>query len=366
MNDEFFMDRALELARQADGWTSPNPLVGAVVVRDGRIVGEGYHMKAGTPHAEVHALKMAGSKARGAALYVTLEPCCHHGRTPPCTDAVLKAGITRVVAAMEDPNPVVAGKGLRKLQAAGVEVKTGVLEQESRQLNEVFLKYIVSHEPFIAVKSAVTLDGKIATKTGSSQWITGSEARIMAHRLRHRYDAVLAGIGTVLADDPLLTVRVPGEKLKNPVRVIIDSQLKIPFNAQVLDTGQAPTIIYTAGVNSYKLEVLEDKGVEVVACPGEEGRVDLAAVFRDLGKKGITGVLVEGGGEIHGSIFDRHLADKIYIFMAPKIVGSHRAPGMIGGSGISRMGEAVKIYRRTIEQVGEDLLITGYPCFKEE
>ncbi|MDD4753376.1 MAG: bifunctional diaminohydroxyphosphoribosylaminopyrimidine deaminase/5-amino-6-(5-phosphoribosylamino)uracil reductase RibD [Desulfitobacteriaceae bacterium] len=365
MTDESYMRKALELAQLADGWTSPNPMVGAVIVRDGKIVGEGYHQKAGTPHAEVHALRMAGKEAKGATLFVTLEPCCHHGRTPPCVDAILDAKVARVVAAMEDPNPQVAGRGLKRLRQNGVEVNTGVLENEARVLNEVFLKRMTASLPFVAVKSALTLDGKIATKTGSSRWITGQEARLKAHRLRHKYDGIVAGIGTILADNPQLTVRIPGENFKNPVRIVIDSSLKIPSDAQVLDQTLASTLIYTARPPAEKVEKLESQGVKVIKCPGPGGRVDLNEALKDMFQRGITSVLVEGGAGINGTLLDGKLIDKMYVFYAPKVVGSHLAPGMFAGSGVSDMKDAVLLDKTNIEIVGSDVLITGYPVYKE-
>lgn len=361
MTDEKWMERALGLARKGEGWTAPNPMVGAVIVKDGQIVGEGFHQKAGTPHAEVHALAMARDQAKGAAVYVTLEPCCHYGRTPPCTEALIRAGVAKVVVAMEDPNPKVAGGGIRQLREAGIEVVTGVLEREAQVLNEVFVKHVTLHRPFLALKSAVTLDGKTASRTGSSQWITGKEARELAHKLRHRYDAILVGIGTVLADNPQLTTRIPG--LKNPLRVVIDSSLRVPLDARVLDTKTGPTWVFTAQGNSPQAESLREKGVDVIPCPGPGGKVDLDAVIQILYEKGITGVLIEGGAEITGAFFDRQLADKFYIFVAPKLIGSHLAPGLIGGCGISGMKDAVFLEDLSLEKVGQDFLFVGYPKF---
>jgi diaminohydroxyphosphoribosylaminopyrimidine deaminase/5-amino-6-(5-phosphoribosylamino)uracil reductase len=306
---EELMKRALDLARKGEGWTTPNPMVGAVIVNRGQVVGEGYHQKAGTPHAEIHALNMAGDRVKGGTIYVTLEPCCHFGRTPPCTDALIKAGIAKVVVAMTDPNPQVAGGGLKKLKEAGVEVMTGVLEEEARILNEVFIKHITARRPFVALKSALTLDGKTAAKNGTSQWITGEEAREYVHRLRHKYDAILVGIGTVLADDPLLTTRLPG--LKNPLRVVLDSSLRIPLTARVLDTRTSPTLVFTAVSleESAKARKIKEKGGEVISCPGAGSRVDIPEVLKVLYERGITGLLVEGGREVGGSFFDARLIE---------------------------------------------------------
>lgn len=365
MTDEELMGRALALARRGEGWTAPNPMVGAVIVKDGWIVGEGFHQKSGTPHAEVHALTHAKEWAKGGTLYVNLEPCCHHGRTPPCTGALIEAGVAKVVVAMTDPNPKVAGGGIKQLREAGIEVVMGVLEQEAKALNEIFIKQITAKRPFVVLKSALTIDGKIATRTGSSKWITGEEARECAHRLRHKYDAILVGIGTVLADDPLLTTRIPG--LKNPLRVIIDSTLKISFDTKVLDTKTSPTIVFTSmsSRECAKARWIEEKGVEIINCPGADGKVDVVSVLNVLYGKGITSVLVEGGSEINGAFFSQRLIDKIYLFTAPKLVGSHLAPGMIGGLGIGEMKEAVALEDLTIEKVGEDFLFTGYPKFEE-
>lgn len=365
MDDEKFMRQAIELAKRGEGWTAPNPLVGAVILNKGEVVGAGFHQKAGTPHAEIHALAAAKERAKGGTIYVNLEPCCHYGKTPPCTDALIKAGIKRVVMAMTDPNPKVAGGGIKKLREAGIEVVTGVLEREAQRLNEVFLKQITEKRPFIALKAAVTLDGKIATKVGSSKWITGEDARESAHKLRHRYDSIMVGIGTVLADDPLLNTRIKG--LKNPIKVVIDSNLKTPLDAQVLNLKNAPVIIFTAKSleENSKARNLLEKGVEIIACPGVEGKVDLALVLKVLYDKKITSILVEGGAKINGTFFEQKLIDKIYLFMAPKLVGSHLAPGMMGGLGIGEMQDAVKIEDLTVEKIGQDFLFTGDPKFKE-
>lgn len=365
MEHETYMRKALELAQKAEGWTSPNPVVGALIVKDGKIIGEGYHKKAGTPHAEIHALSMAGTEAKGSTVYVTLEPCSHYGKTPPCADTLIKAEVAKVVIAMEDPNPKVAGRGINKLIDAGITVVTGILENEARILNEVFIKHITTRLPFVALKSAITLDGKTATKTGSSKWITGSVAREAAHRLRHRYDAILAGIGTIISDDSQLTTRIPGENLKSPIRVVIDSNLRIPEDAKILDTSVAPTLIYTCSPVSIKVERLQQKGVQVIQCPDDHGRVDLLEVLKDLYTRGFTSILVEGGAEINGTFLDKGLWDKLYVFLAPKLVGSHTAPGMFGGAGVSLMKDAITLKHMDIKSLGHDWLITAYPEGKE-
>ncbi|KKM12961.1 DeoR faimly transcriptional regulator [Clostridiales bacterium PH28_bin88] len=356
------MRRALELAGKAMGWTSPNPMVGAVIVKEGRIVGEGYHQRAGTPHAEVHALRRAGEQARGATLYVTLEPCSHYGRTPPCTEAVIRAGITRVVAAMTDPNPLVAGRGLAALREAGIQVEVGLLGHEAARLNEVFVKYITTGLPWVVMKAAMTMDGRIATRTGHSRWVTGEESRLHVHRLRHRYDAIMVGIGTVLADNPLLTTRLPEHEGKQPLRVILDSRLRLPVDARVVrDTSDAGTLVATTERHDPgKKAALEERGVEVAVIPGLGPRVDLPALMRLLGQRQITGILLEGGSEVNAAALAAGIVDKTLFFIAPKIVGGAGAPGPVGGKGVSTMEKAQRLKDVTVERFGPDLLVSGY------
>lgn len=364
--DRSYMARALELARRGLGRTSPNPVVGAVIVKNGEIIGEGYHRRAGTPHAEIHALNEAGDCARGATLYVTLEPCTHFGRTPPCTEAIINAGVKRVVAAVVDPNPLMAGKGLARLQSAGIEVATGLLADEARQLNEVFFKWVTTGRPFVLVKTAMTLDGKIATSSGDSHWVTGPEARQYVHRLRDQYDAVLVGIGTALADDPRLTTRLPGGNGRDPVRVIVDSRLRLPVTARVLRLeSQAPTLIAcTQRADPEKRAALEETGAQVLVGPEQEdGRVDLEWLLGELAGRGITSIMSEGGAQINGALFARGLVDKVMFFLAPKVIGGTAAPGPIGGRGCDRMAEAVTLERVTVMAVGGDFLVTGYPVW---
>ena len=302
MQDEDFMREALELARNAEGRTSPNPMVGAVIVQGGRIVAAGWHRKAGTPHAEIHALRMAGELAKGATLYVTLEPCSHYGRTGPCAKAVVEAGIKRCVIAMKDPNPLVAGRGIKILEDAGVETVCGVLKEEARRLNEVFLKWVPEKMPFVALKTAMTLDGKIATRTGESQWITNEASRRRVHEYRDRYDSILVGIGTVLHDDPSLTARLPDGTGKNPVRIIVDSQARTPLTAKVVCDGQAKTIVaVTEQAPAERISALEAAGVEVVRA-GKGAQVDLRALMQMLGQREICSVFVEGGGSVNFSL----------------------------------------------------------------
>jgi diaminohydroxyphosphoribosylaminopyrimidine deaminase/5-amino-6-(5-phosphoribosylamino)uracil reductase len=362
-SDQEFMRRALELAALGRGKTSPNPLVGAVVVKDGVIVGEGYHKKAGTPHAEVIALQEAGARAKGADLYVNLEPCCHYGRTPPCTKAIIEAGVKRVVVACEDPNLLVAGKGIEILRQAGIAVEVGVLEEEARRLNEVFFKFITTRRPFVTLKVAMSLDGKIATFAGDSKWITGEQARCYAHQMRAEHDAVMVGIGTVLTDDPLLTVRLPGES-KQPWRLIVDSRLRIPLESRIaLTSGKFPTIVATVQHQGSreKKKLLEERGIEVWELPADRGRVDLNALLEELGRKEITSVLLEGGATLNASALEAGVVDKFVIFVAPKIIGGSRAPGPIGGLGVERIEDAWLVSNLEFSRVGEDLMITCYP-----
>jgi len=359
--DKSYMKLALKLAARARGRTSPNPMVGAVVVKEGNIVGRGFHHQAGTPHAEIHALKEAGPKARGATLYVTLEPCCHYGRTGPCSEAVIGAGIARVVVAMADPNPLVAGNGLKRLEAAGISVTLGVLEEEARQLNEVFLKYIATRRPFVVAKAAVSLDGKIATRTGKSRWITGPEARSYGHRLRDRYDAIMVGIGTILADDPALTARLPGRQSHDPVRVVLDSRGRTPPEARILhQQSEAATIIaVTKEAPMERLEVLRGAGAEVVVI-NEGPRVDLMELMKFLGAREITSVLIEGGAGVHASALEAGLVDKAAWFIAPKIIGGSEAPGPVGGLGVDDPAEAMELDQVKVRRLGKDFCLEGY------
>lgn len=357
-----YMAEALALASLGLGRTSPNPAVGCLIVKDGRVIGRGWHRKAGTPHAEIHALKEAGQEARGASLFVTLEPCSHHGRTPPCADAVIAAGIKRVVAAMADPNPKVAGRGLERLRKAGVEVQVGVLEHEARRLNEVFIKYITDGLPFVWLKSAMTLDGKTATRAGDSRWVTGEDARREVHQLRDRLDAIMVGVGTVLADDPQLTCRVPGGR--DPIRVIVDSLARTPSEAALFRTGSpAPTLIaITAAAHPERVRALEKAGAEILVLESQpDGRVSLPSLLRRLAGREIASILLEGGHSLNASAIQDGLADKAWFFIAPKIVGGAAAPGPVGGQGAARMSGALNWRFGDIRMVGDDLLVEAYP-----
>ena len=361
MEDRDYMQMALELAARAMGRTSPNPMVGAVLVRDGTVVGSGFHARAGTPHAEVLALREAGEKSRGSTLYVTLEPCCHHGRTGPCSEAVIEAGVARVVAAMTDPNPLVAGKGLSRLKSAGLEVAAGLMQDEARKLNEVFIKFITTGEPFVIMKAAISLDGKIATHTGDSRWITGPQAREYGHRLRDRYDTIMVGVNTVLADNPSLTTRLP-EGGRDPVRLVLDSMARTPPESRLINgSSPAPAIIVTGGrAPRDRVAGLEQAGAEVVALPGEDGRVDLKALARYLAEREITSLLIEGGGEVHASALASGIVDKVAWFIAPMLIGGRRAPGPLAGEGPENISQAVPLDRVSVSRLGNDLLIEGY------
>lgn len=362
MDNSYYMRMALDLAASAMGRTSPNPMVGAVVVRDGRVVGRGFHARAGAPHAEVAALRQAGEGALGSTLYVTLEPCCHYGRTGPCTEAVIEAGVRRVVAAMADPNPLVAGKGLNRLKESGLEVDCGVMEEEARRLNEVFIKYITTGMPFVVMKAAISLDGKIATRTGDSQWITGPGAREHGHRLRDRYDAIMVGVNTVLADNPSLTTRLPGGG-RDPVRLILDSRARTPPESRVINrSSPAPTIIVTAGrAPRERVRLLEEAGAEVIAAPDRDGeRVDIQALMRILAGREITSVLIEGGGRVHASALECGAVDKVAWFIAPMLIGGSEAPGPLAGRGAGRLSEAVRLDRVGVSRMGNDIIIEGY------
>ena len=356
-NPDWYMRRALRLAARAQGRTAPNPMVGSVVVANGDIVGEGYHRRAGEPHAEVNALRAAGHRSRGGTLYVTLEPCCHHGRTPPCTDAILAAGVRRVVAAMQDPFPKVSGGGFAILRQAGIDVQSGVLEAEARALNRAYLKVVETGLPWVTLKMAMTLDGKIATRTGDSRWITGEPARRYVHRLRDRHDAVLIGIGTARADDPLLTARVRGAR--NPVRVVVDTRAELPRDSMLAATArETPTWIVTAA--GHAAADLAEKGVEVLQTPTVGTRIDLEAALRELVRRNLHSVLCEGGAELSAALLEQGLVDEVLWFIAPKLVGGRKAPGPVGGEGAEKMAGALELADVRYQRIGSDLLIRGY------
>ena len=352
------MEEALHLARRGMGATSPNPMVGAVVVSAGEIVGRGFHPRAGEPHAEIVALREARERARGSTLYVTLEPCVHWGRTPPCADAIIGAGVRRVVAAMPDPDGRVSGRGLRRLAEAGIETSVGVAEREARKLNEAYIKHRTVGLPLVTAKWAMTLDGRIATRTGESRWISGEASRALVHEVRAASDAVLVGIGTVLRDDPALTARTPDGR--NPRRVILDSRLRLPLDARVLAQNGAPVTVATTGrAAPHVRAALEARGVEVLVADGQAGRVDLGTLLRELGRRGVLSLLVEGGETVHGAFLDAGLIDKVMVFIGPRIVGGP-APSPVGGAGVDALAQAWQIHQATVRQVDQDVLIEGY------
>jgi len=355
------MRRAVSLARRGLGKTSPNPMVGCVVVRDGRIVGEGWHRKAGTPHAEVHALNQSGDKARGADVYVTLEPCCHHGKTPPCTDALIKAGVARVFIGMKDPNPLVAGGGISALRKAGIDIECGILERECMILNENFIKHITTGLPFIILKSAMTLDGKTATSAGDSKWITCEKSRRYVHRLRATVDAVAVGVGTVVADDPQLTCRM-GIRGKDPLRIVVDSRLRTPLEAVILGLeSKSRTVIATTESDPCRAEAYVRRGADVLVCAESEGRVDIHDLFRKLGDRGVQSVLIEGGRDLAGSLVRKGLVDKYFLFYAPKIYGGEDGLGFVAGTGPEKMEAAYRLRDITLLRFDQDILVQAYP-----
>lgn len=354
------MGRALRLAALGVGRTSPNPAVGAVLVRDGRVVGEGAHLQAGGTHAEAAALAAAGTAARGATCYVTLEPCAHFGRTPPCADALVQAGVARVVVACRDPNPLVDGRGLARLEAAGVRVALGVREREARDLNRAFFLAVREGRPHVTLKTAMTLDGRIAGTDGASQWITGERARVEAHRLRFAADALLVGIGTVLADDPRLTVRHPELPAKEPLRVVADSRLRTPPEARLLRAGDPARVLIAcvAPAPAAPLARLRARGARVLELPQDGGRVDLGALLAALRALDVVAVLVEGGGELGGALLDAGLVDRVAFFVAPRLLGGREAPGPLGGRGRA-LKDAPALGAVTTRWIGEDLLVEG-------
>lgn len=355
------MKLAIENAVAMKGQTDPNPLVGAVIVNDNRIVGFGAHMKAGEPHAEIHAISMAGEKARGGTIYVTLEPCSHYGRTGPCALAIARAGIKKVIIATLDPNPVVSGNGAKILKDAGIEVITGVCEEESKKMNEVFNKYIVQKKPFVTLKSGITLDGKVATHTSSSKWITSEESRYDVHQLRSENGAILVGVNTVIKDDPELTARIPNGR--NPIRIILDSTLRIPLGSKVVTDKKAETWIFTSeNYDAEKRKFLENSGVSVFQTSDSQS-VNLHEVMTILGEKGISSLFIEGGGNINASFLENKLIDKVILYIAPKLVGGQNAPTFLEGNGIAEMSDAIELSDVSLSPIGKDYKFIGYPKY---
>lgn len=358
--DVQMMRWALELAIGGRGRTSPNPMVGAVVVKDGAIVGEGYHPYVGGPHAEVVALDAAGEGAKGASIYVTLEPCCHTGRTPPCTDAVLRAGIARLIAAVEDPNPAVSGQGFARLQEAGIAVEVGVCEAEARALNAAFFTWVTQGRPLGILKAGMSLDGRIATRTGDARWITGEAARRRVHQMRTEVDAILVGAETALRDDPLLTAR-DVDAPRQPLRVVADSRARLPLTHQLVRTArEVPTLVATtAATPADRIAALQGAGVEILTLEGPGPRVDLRALAEALAKRDVTSLLIEGGGTLHGAALEAGIVDRVALFVAPLLLGGTDAVPLLGGAGAATLSEAWRVTDVTVERVGDDWLITG-------
>lgn len=356
MTDRDYMLRAIELAKKGMGWTNPNPMVGAVIVKDGRIIGEGYHARCGELHAERNAIASLKESAEGATIYVTLEPCCHYGKTPPCTEAILEQKIGRVVIGSRDPNPKVSGKGAAILRNAGVQVEEDFMREECDALNPVFFHYITTGTPYVVMKYAMTADGKIATRTGASKWITGTSARQEVQRMRSRYMGIMAGIGTVLADDPLLNVRIEGER--SPVRIICDSHLRIPSDSRILRTAkQYRTIVACGESDPQKVQRLSELGAEVVCCPDEQGRVDLKRLMKYLGSQGIDSILLEGGGILNDSALRAGIVQKLMVFVAPKLFGGESSKTPVSGVGIELPSEAPILQLQEVRRIDGDLLL---------
>lgn len=359
---ENYMQRTIELAKHGWGRTNPNPLVGAVIVKDGEIIAEGYHEAIGCAHAEVKAIKNAVSDVKGGTMYVNLEPCSHYGRTPPCAKAIIEAGIKEVVVAMVDPNPNVSGKGIKMLVEAGITVKVGILEDDAKKLNEIFIKYITKKRPFVIMKAAMTLDGKIATSSGDSKWISGVESRQYVHNIRDRVSAIMVGINTVLKDDPSLTTRLYNRKGKDPVRIVIDSKGIIPVDCNIISVESEAGVILatTTALDMEKEKLISDRGVGIVKADGPDGQVDLAVLMDELYKMEIDSILLEGGGTLNFSAIKAGLVDKVMFFIAPKIIGGKNALTPVEGDGTEFMKEALAVKDINVTRFGDDILVEGY------
>ncbi|WP_195263166.1 bifunctional diaminohydroxyphosphoribosylaminopyrimidine deaminase/5-amino-6-(5-phosphoribosylamino)uracil reductase RibD [Clostridium sp. 1001275B_160808_H3] len=358
--DKKYMQLAIDLAKNGKGKVNPNPLVGAVIVKNGKVIGQGYHKKYGGNHAEIEAINNSTESVEGATIYVTLEPCYHYGKTPPCVDKLISSKISRVVIGSLDANPLVSGKSIDKLKQVGIEVNVGVLEEECFRLNEVFMKYIKTKKPYVVLKSAVSLDGKIATKTGESKWITGEISRLKVHELRNELSAIMVGINTVLQDDPSLTCNINNGR--NPIRIIVDSNLRIPLDSKILkNSHNYKTIIATTkNADLKKKKLIEELGAEVLIIKSLNNKVDLNDLMIKLGELKIDGILLEGGGELNFSALKAEIVDKVMIFIAPKIIGGRNSKTSIEGEGINLLSESYKIDNLKTENLGEDILLTGY------
>ncbi|WP_416149648.1 bifunctional diaminohydroxyphosphoribosylaminopyrimidine deaminase/5-amino-6-(5-phosphoribosylamino)uracil reductase RibD [Salipaludibacillus sp. HK11] len=350
--DNNYMKLAIEIARQTIGQTAPNPVVGCVIVKNGEIVGMGAHLKAGERHAERHALQVAQANAKGATMYVTLEPCSHHGRTPPCADAVIEAGVSKVVIASTDPNPEVSGKGINKLKNAGIDVEVGVMKEEADELNDVFFHYMTTSTPYVTLKMATSIDGKIATSTGESQWITGEEARNDVHQLRHEHDAILVGVDTVIQDDPSLTTRLANGG-KNPIRIVLDRKLRTPLEAKIVTDQKAPTwIVTTALADKQRKEEFEALGIGIIVIENED--ISIPSLLIALFNKKITSILVEGGGNVNDSFLRSGYFQRVIKYMAPILIGGESARSSFSGEGITHLQEAPRLQLKSMKQIGND------------
>lgn len=360
--NEMYMRRALKLAEKGIGYTNPNPLVGAVIVKNGKVIGEGYHMKYGGNHAEVNAFLNATQDVKNATLYVNLEPCSHFGKTPPCANAIVQKGIKKVFIGLMDPNPKVAGKGIEILRRSGIEVVVGLLEDECKKLNEIFLKYITTNLPFCILKTAMTLDGKIASYTGNSKWVTNELSRKHVHELRHKVSAIMVGIGTVITDDPQLNVRLEGKISIDPIKIIVDSTGKIPLSSKVLNVNLSTKTILatTKRASEDKLEILKEMGIEILILPQKNNRVDLSYLMKALGERNIDSVLLEGGSELNFSAIEEGIVDKVLTFISPKIIGGKSSKTPVGGNGIALMSDAIKVNNIEIHKFGDDFMLEGY------
>ena len=366
MRDRDYMRMALEEAVKGEGWTNPNPMVGAVIVKDGRVIGKGFHERYGRLHAERNAIADCRESMEGATIYVTLEPCCHHGKQPPCTEAIIRERFARVVIGSDDPNPLVAGKGVRILREHGIQVDTGVEKEACDALNPVFFHYIRTGRPYVDMKYAMTADGKIATYTGASKWITGEAARQEVQKARHRYAGIMVGVNTVLADDPMLNCRLPGGH--SPVRIICDTHLRTPLEAQVVRTaGEIPTILATACTDEDTQKKYRERGCEVLWIPKKDGHIDLALLMERLGEKKIDSILLEGGGSLNYSALQAGIVNKVQTYLAPKLFGGEGAKSPVAGLGVETPDQAFRLVNRQIREIGEDVLIEWEvePCSRE-
>ncbi|RSK27510.1 bifunctional diaminohydroxyphosphoribosylaminopyrimidine deaminase/5-amino-6-(5-phosphoribosylamino)uracil reductase RibD [Bacillus sp. HMF5848] len=360
MTDSEYMQLAIQLAESTKGQTSPNPVVGAVVVKNHQVVGMGAHLRAGEGHAEVHAMQMAGEKAKGATIYVTLEPCSHYGRTPPCSDLLIKSEVRRVVIATTDPNPLVAGKGIERLRNAGIEVELGILKKEADSLNEVFFHFIAKQIPYVTLKTAMSLDGKIATHTGDSKWITSETARHDVHQYRHQHDAILVGVNTVIKDNPSLTTRLPHGGGKNPIRIILDTNLRTPEQSRVIQDGQAETWIITGkNVTSARRDLLNHGHVKVFTM--DRTNIEVKDLLIMLGKHNITSLFVEGGAAVNESFVKANAFQQIIAYIAPKLIGGKYAPTPIGGEGFAEIAETTNLSIESMSSIGSDIKIIAKP-----